>query len=88
MEKVLSHLRLSHYLPNYVLLAHLAKAQQEVLSSFNRFIDANKLVQFNMSLVNKNVLLTTTTLNVNEGNTQNVAKIIGIHLRLIKATNF
>ncbi len=88
MEKVLSHPRLSHYLPNYVLLAHLAKAQQEVLPSLNRSIDANKLVQFNMSLVNKNALLTTATLNVSEGNIQNVAKIFGIHPRLIRATNF
>jgi Fic family protein len=88
MEKVLSHPRLSHCLPNYVLLAHLAKTQREVLSSLTRSIDANRLVQFNMSLVNKNVLLTTTTLNVSEGNTRNVAKILGIHPRLIRATNF
>jgi hypothetical protein len=47
--------------------------------------DANKLLQSKMSLVNKNALLTTATLNVNEGNIQNVVKVFGIHLRLIRA---
>ncbi len=51
-------------------------------------IDAKKLVQSNMSLVNKNDLLIIVTLNVNEGNTQNVAKVLGIHLRLIRTTKF
>jgi hypothetical protein len=55
MEKILSHPRLGHCLPSYVLLAHLVKAQQEVLLGLNISIDANKLVQFNVSLVNKNV---------------------------------
>jgi hypothetical protein len=41
-----------------------------------------------MSLVNKNDLLIVVTLNVNEGNIQNVVKVFGIHLRLIKATKF
>jgi hypothetical protein len=72
MGKVSPHLRFNHYLPNYVLPTHFAKAQQEVLSCLNMSIDANKFVQFNMSLVNKNVLLITTTFNVNEGNSQNV----------------
>jgi hypothetical protein len=51
-------------------------------------IDANKLVQFNMSLVNKNVLLIIATFNVNEGNIQNVVKVLGIHPRLIKVAKF
>jgi hypothetical protein len=51
-------------------------------------IGANKLVQSDMSLVNKNDLLIVVTLNVSVGNTQNVAKVLGIHLRLIRATNF
>jgi len=49
MEKVLSHPRLSHCFPSYVLLAHLAEAQQEVLLGLNMSIDANKLVQSNVS---------------------------------------
>jgi hypothetical protein len=48
------------------------------------FIDAKKLLQSKMSLVNKNALLTTITLNVSEGNIQNVVKFFGIHPRLIK----
>jgi hypothetical protein len=52
------------------------------------FIGANKLVQSNMSLVNKNDLLIVVTLNVSVGNTQNVVKVLGIHLRLIRATKF
>ncbi len=51
-------------------------------------IDANKLVQSNMSLVNKNVLLTVATLNVSAGNTQNFVKVLTIHPRLIRATKF
>jgi hypothetical protein len=43
-EKVLSHSRLNHYFPNYVLPTHLVKAQQEVLLGLNISIDANKLV--------------------------------------------
>ncbi len=43
-EKVLSHPRLNHCLPNYVLLAHLVKAQQDILLGLNMSIDANKLV--------------------------------------------
>jgi hypothetical protein len=88
MEKVLSYLRLSHYPPNYVLPAHIAKAQQEVLLGLNMSIDANKLVQFNMSLVNKKVLLIATTLNVTERNIQNVTKVFGIHQRLRRTTKF
>ncbi len=49
MENVLSHPRLSHCFPSYVLLAHLAEAQQEVLLGLNMSIDANKLVQSNVS---------------------------------------
>jgi hypothetical protein len=51
-------------------------------------IDANKLVQSNMSLVNKNVLLNAATFNVSEGNIQNVIKVFGIHPRLIRTSNF
>lgn len=57
IEKVLSHPRLGHCLPSYVLHAHFVKMQQEVLLGSNMSIDANKLVQSNMSLVNKNALL-------------------------------
>ncbi len=88
MEKVLLHPRSSHYLPNYVLPAHLAKTQQEVLLGLNMSIDANKLVQSNMSLVNKNVLLTVATLNVSVGNSQNVVKVVKIHPRLIRVPKF
>ncbi len=42
----------------------------------------------NMSLVNKNVLPNVATFNVSEGNIQNVAKVLGIHLRLIRASKF
>jgi hypothetical protein len=58
------------------LPSHLAKTQQEVLLGLNMFIDAKKLLQLKISLVNKNALLTTTTLNVSEGNIQNVAKFL------------
>jgi hypothetical protein len=34
MGKVLSHPRLSHYFPSYVLQTHLPKSQQEVLLGF------------------------------------------------------
>ncbi len=88
MEKVSSHPRLSHSLPNYVLPTQLAKTQQEVWLSLNMSIDANKLVQSNMSLVNKNVLLNAATFNVSEGNIQNVIKVFGIHPRLIRTSNF
>jgi hypothetical protein len=53
------------------------------LASLNMSIDANKMVQSNISLVNKSALLTTTTLNVSERNTQNIATILGVHLRMI-----
>jgi hypothetical protein len=46
-------------------------------------IDANKMVQFNLSLVNKSALLTIATLNVNEKNTQNIVKVLGVHPRMI-----
>jgi orotidine-5'-phosphate decarboxylase len=69
MENVLSHPRLSHYFPSYVLHAHLVKAQQEIFLGLNMSIDANKLVQFNVSLVKKNALLIAVTLNVSESNT-------------------
>jgi len=74
MEKVLSHPRLSHCLPNSILLAHLAKAQQEVLSGLNMSIDANKLVQSNMSLVNDNILLIAIRFNVSKGNIKKCCK--------------
>jgi hypothetical protein len=84
MEKVLSHLKLSHCLPNNVLHTHLTKAQQEVLLGLNMSIGANKLVQSNMSLVNKNALLIVATLDINEANTQYVAKVFGLHPRVIR----
>jgi hypothetical protein len=77
MEKVLSHPRLGHCLPCYVLPAHLVKAQQEVLLSLNMSIDANKLVQSNMSLVNKNVMLIVKTLNVSESSTEVLLGFLG-----------
>jgi hypothetical protein len=77
MEKVLSHPRLNHCLPHYVLPTHLAKAQQEVLLGLNMSIDANKLVQFNVFLMNKNALLTTMTLNVSESSTRNDVRFLG-----------
>jgi hypothetical protein len=52
------------------------------------FIDANKLVQSNVSLVNKNALLTTTTFNVNESSTWNAARVFGVHLKAIWAAKF
>jgi hypothetical protein len=58
------------------LLSHLSKTQQEVLLGLNMSIDANKLLQLKMSLVNYNALLTAATLNVSEGNTQNVDELI------------
>jgi hypothetical protein len=58
--------------------------QQDVLLGLNMSIDANKLLQLKMSLVNKNALLTAITLNVSEGNTQNVVKVSRIHPRLIR----
>jgi hypothetical protein len=85
MEKVLSHLMLSHCLPNNVLHTHLTKAQQEVLLGLNMSIGANKLVQSNMSLVNKNALMIVVTLNINEVNTQNVAKVFGLHPRMVRS---
>jgi hypothetical protein len=65
-EVIVSEPRLNHCLPNYVLSAHFAKAQQKVLLGLNMSIDANKLVQSNVTLVNKNALLTITTFNVSE----------------------
>jgi len=47
-------------------------------------IDANKLLQLKMSLVNNNALLTEATLNVSEGNTQNVVKVFTMHPRLTR----
>jgi hypothetical protein len=41
-----------------------------------------------MSLVNKNVLSNVATFNVSEGNTQNVAKVLGIHPRMTRASKF
>jgi len=58
--------------------------QQDVLLGLNMSIDANKLLRSKMSLVNKNALSIVATLNVNEGNIQNVVKVFGIHPRLIK----
>ncbi len=81
---MLSNPRSNHCLPNNVLLSHLAKMQQDVLLGLNMSIDANKLLQLKMSLVNKNALLTAITLNVSEGNTQNVVKVSRIHPRLIR----
>jgi hypothetical protein len=48
-------------------------------------IGANKLVQSNMSLVNKNALLIVATLDINEANTQYVAKVFGLHPRVIRS---
>ncbi len=44
MEKVLSHPRLNHCCPSYVLQTQLTKTQQEVLLGWNMSIDANNLV--------------------------------------------
>jgi len=65
------------------LPTHLAIAQHEVLASLNMLVDANKMAQFNLSLVNKNALLIATTLNVSEKNIQIVVKVLGIHPRMI-----
>ncbi len=84
MEKILSHPSLNHEcLPDNVLFTHLAVAQHEVLASLNMSIDANKMVQSNLSLVNKSALLTIPTLNVNERNIQIIIKVLGIHPRMI-----
>ncbi len=64
--------------------SRLASTQQDVLLGLNMSIDANKLLQSKMLLVNKNALSIAATLNVNEGNIQNVVKVFGIHPRLIK----
>jgi hypothetical protein len=66
------------------LPSRLASTQQDVLLGLNMSIDANKLLQSKMLLVNKNALSIAATLNVNEGNIQNVVKVFGIHPRLIK----
>jgi hypothetical protein len=66
------------------LPSRLASTQQDVLLGLNMSIDANKLLRSKMSLVNKNALSIVATLNVNEGNIQNVVKVFGIHPRLIK----
>jgi len=66
------------------LPSHLSKTQQEVLLGLNMSIDANKLLQLKMSLVNNNALLTEATLNVSEGNTQNVVKVFTMHPRLTR----
>jgi hypothetical protein len=60
--------------------------QQEVLLRLNMSIYANKLLQSKMPLVNKHAMLTIATLNVSEGNIQNVVKFFGLHPRLIRAT--
>ncbi len=44
MEKVMSHPKLNHSLPNKVLPTHLAITQHEVLVGLNMSIDANKMV--------------------------------------------
>jgi hypothetical protein len=82
-EVIVIELRLSHCLPNYVLSAHFVRAQQKVLLGLNMSIDANKLMQFNVSLVNKNALLTIATFNVSESRTRSVAKVLGVHPRAI-----
>jgi hypothetical protein len=83
MGKVLSYPRLSHCFPSYVLPAQLAKTQQEVLLGWNMSINANKLVQFNVSSVNKNALSIAVTFNVNESNIQSVARVLGVRPRAI-----
>jgi hypothetical protein len=60
--------------------------QQEVLLGLNMSIDADKLLQSKMSLVNYNAFLIATPLNVNEGNTQYVVNFFGIHPRLIRVS--
>ncbi len=65
---------------------HLIKAQQEVLLGLNMSIGANKLVQFNMSLMNKNALLIVVKFNTNDAKIQNVVKVFGLHPRVIRST--
>ncbi len=75
--------RLSHCLHSYVLPTHLAKGKQEVLLGLNMSTDANKLVQSNVSSMNKNALLTTLTFNVSLSSIQSVVKVLGVHPRAI-----
>jgi hypothetical protein len=85
MEKVLSNVKISKDLPDYILHVKDALAQQEVVAGVIKVLEDNKQVNSGVKLVTKHALLTVIMNAHTESSKKVIAKIIGVHVKNISS---